>query len=276
MLLVWAAGVKDITNLPLEVPNDMALTRMVSVVGYKDSGKTRVVEALVSELARRGHVVGTVKHTAESVLLDTPGKDTWRHREAGSVATAILHGKGLAFFIDSPMTVAEAASRLGDLDFVVTEGFKTLGTVAKIIVPREAGEVEGLSNGLEIAVAVLDGREIEDVSGAPSVGLEEIKVLADIIEERAFPILPDLDCKGCGYGSCLEFGMALLAEEAGIEGCVGYAPGFSLRVDGEEVALGPFVQDVTRSVVLGLVSSFKGVGRPGRVELSFGAGDRDD
>ena len=46
-----------------------------------------------------------------------------------------------------------------------------------------------------------------------------------------------------------------------------------MRVDGEEVALGPFVQDVTRGVVLGLVSSFKGVGRPGRVELSFEVGD---
>jgi len=254
----------------------MALTRMVSVVGYKDSGKTRVVEALVAELAGRGHRVGTVKHTAESVLLDTPGKDTWRHREAGSVATAILHGKGSAHFIDGFMTVAEAASKLGDLDFVVTEGFKTLETVAKIIVPREAGEVEGLSNGLEIAIAVLDGREIEDASGAPSVGLDEIEVLADIVEERAFPILSGLDCKGCGFSSCLEFGRAILGGEAEIEGCVGYAPGFRLRVDGVEVPLGPFVQDVTRSVVLGLVSSFKGVGRPGRVELSFGAGEDNE
>lgn len=267
---------KDITNLPLEIPSDMALTRMVSVVGYKDSGKTRVVEALVAELAGRGRRVGTVKHTAESVLLDTPGKDTWRHREAGSVATAILHGKGSALFIDNPMTVAEASSRLGDLDYVVTEGFKTLETVAKIIVPREAGEVEELSNGLEIAIAVLDGREIEDVSGAPSVSLDEIKVLADIVEERAFPILPDLDCKGCGYGSCLEFGGAILAGEAHVEKCVGYAPGFNLRVDGAEVPLGPFVQDVTRSVVLGLVSSFKGVGRPKKVELSFEVGDEHD
>jgi molybdopterin-guanine dinucleotide biosynthesis protein B len=97
--------------------------------------------------------------------------------------------------------------------------------------------------------------------------------LADVVEERAFPVLPGLDCRGCGVDTCLEFGRALLAGEAELGACVGFGSGFSLRVDGEEVALGPFVQDVTRGVVLGLLSSFKGVGRPGRVELSFEVGD---
>jgi len=246
----------------------LVLARAVSVVGFKDSGKTRVVEALVGELVSRGYRVGTLKHTAESVLLDTPGKDTWRHREAGSVATGILHGKGSAFFLDRWMDVGEAVARLGDLDYVVTEGFKSLETMVKLVVPREASEVGELSNGLEIGVVDVDGRGIEG-GGVPVIPLGDPGALADVVEGRAFPMLPGLDCKGCGYGSCLEFGAALLAGEAELGSCVGYGSGFSLRVDGVEVALGPFVQDVTRGVLLGLVGSFKGVGRPRRVELSF-------
>ena len=105
----------------MEYLYDMESARIVSVVGYKDSGKTRVVEALVAELTKREYNVGSLKHTSENVLLDTPGKDTWRHKKAGSKATAILHGKASALFYERPMSFNEALSKLGDLDFVVTE-----------------------------------------------------------------------------------------------------------------------------------------------------------
>jgi molybdopterin-guanine dinucleotide biosynthesis protein B len=265
--------VKDISDESMVYPSGIALARAVSVVDFKDSGKTRVVEALVGELVGRGFQVGTLKHTAESVLLDTPGKDTWRHREAGSGATAILHGRGSAFFVDRAMTVGEAVAKLGDLDFVVTEGFKSLESMAKLIVPREEGDIGALSDGLEIGVVIVDGRYVRGEGGIPVIALGDVGGLADVVEERAFPVLPGLDCRGCGFGSCLEFGRALLAGEAELGACVGFGSAFSLRVDGVEVALGPFVQDVTRGVVLGLVSSFKGVGQPGRVELSFEVGD---
>ena len=254
------AGVKDISDGSMEYPGGFVLARAVSVVGFKDSGKTRVVEALVGELVGRGFSVGTLKHTAESVLLDTPGKDTWRHREAGSVATGILHGRGSAFFVDRAMTVREALGMLGDVDFVVTEGFKSLGSMAKLIVPRVEGEVGELSDGLEIGIVDVDGRGVRGGGGVPVIALDDAGGLADVVEERAFPVLPGLDCRGCGVDSCLEFGRALLAGEAELGACVGFGSGFSLRVDGEEVALGPFVQDVTRGVVLGLLSSFMGWG----------------
>jgi molybdopterin-guanine dinucleotide biosynthesis protein B len=262
-------GVKDISDGVVVYPGGFALVRAVSVVGFKDSGKTRVVEALVRELVGRGFRVGTLKHTAESVLLDTPGKDTWRHREAGSAATGILHGRGSAFFVDRALTVREALGMLGDIDYVVTEGFKSLESMPKLIVPRVEGEVGALSNGLEIGVVDVDGRGVQGGGGVPVIALKDAGGLADVVEERAFPVLPGLDCHGCGVDTCLEFGVALLAGEAELGACVGYGEGFSLRVDGVEVVLGPFVQEVTRSVVLGLLSSFKGVGRPGRVELSF-------
>lgn len=107
------------------------------------------------------------------------------------------------------------------------------------------------------------------------VPLDRPKDLGDLAIERAFPILAGLDCGGCGYDDCKGLARAILSGDAGAERCVSYAPGFSLRVDDTVVPLGPFVQDVTRNTVLGLVRSFKGVEDPRKVELSFEVGERD-
>jgi molybdopterin-guanine dinucleotide biosynthesis protein B len=250
--------------------------RAVAVVGFKASGKTRVVEAIVRELRDRGYVVGTLKHTTEDVLLDTPGKDTWRHREAGAGATAILHESSAAFFFDRYLTVYEAASKLGGLDFVVLEGFKSLGTVAKIILPREAGEVERLSDGLEIAcVDLVDGGFGSGVR-VPVFSIDDIGGVVDIVEDRVFHLLPSLNCHGCGYSDCREMATAILAGDSDVDKCVVMgATGISLRVDGEEVLLGPFVQELIRNVITGLVKTFKGVEDPRRIELVMDSGDED-
>ena len=172
-------------------------------------------------------------------------------------------------FLDRVLSVRAAVALLGELDFVVTEGFKSLGSMAKLIVPRVEGEVGELSDGLEIGIVDVDGRGVLGNNGVPVIPLKNASGIADVVVEKAFPVLPGLDCKGCGLDTCLEFGKALLTGKAELGTCVGFGPGFSLRVDGEEVALGPFAQNVTRGAVLGLLSSFNWVGRPGRVELSF-------
>jgi molybdopterin-guanine dinucleotide biosynthesis protein B len=248
----------------------MTPAKAVAVVGYKDSGKTRVVEALVKELTSRGHQVGTLKHTAEDTPLDTPGKDTHRHREAGSKASAIIHETGAALFVDGYMTVNEAIAKLGTLDYVVIEGFKTLTTVARVIVPKEPGHVEELSNGLEIAVADLIGGGLPE-AGTPIIPLDRIDELADAVERRAYPILAGLNCHGCGYEDCHELGKAILREEAEAENCVAYTSEFGLKVNDVDIPLGPFVQDVTRNVLLGLVKSYKGVSDPRKIEIRFEA-----
>jgi molybdopterin-guanine dinucleotide biosynthesis protein B len=255
---------------------EMSRPRAVAVVGYKDSGKTQVIEALVGELTGRGYRVGTLKHTVEETLLDTPGKDTWRHRQAGARASAIIHEKGAALFIDRNLTVNEAVAELGELDFVVLEGFKYLKNVARIITPRNEGEIEGLSNGLEIAVADTQGTGPSIRSQVPVIPLSRPGELADLVELKAFSLLPGLNCGGCGYDECEGLARAILSGEADAGKCVGLDFGdLCLRVDGETVPLGPFVKEVTRNVVLGLVRSFKGVGEPSRVELALEVGKGD-
>ena len=54
------------------------------IIGYKNAGKTSLVERLVTEITGRGFSVSTVKHAHHAFDLDHPGKDTFRHRQAGA------------------------------------------------------------------------------------------------------------------------------------------------------------------------------------------------
>ena len=59
--------------------------RAVAVVGTKKSGKTTTTETLIRELTKRGYKIATIKHVPEpDFTIDTPGKDTWRHAQAGA------------------------------------------------------------------------------------------------------------------------------------------------------------------------------------------------
>lgn len=70
----------------------------LGIVGAKNSGKTTLVEQLIPRLIARGLRVTTIKHTAHNHSFDTPGKDSHRHREAGSDQTLTISSAELALF----------------------------------------------------------------------------------------------------------------------------------------------------------------------------------
>jgi len=246
-------------------------TRIVAVVGFKGAGKTRLIEKLVGRLSSRGYRVGTLKHSTPHHPLDTPGKDTWRHREAGAEASAIIADGRAAIFIDRPLTPSEALEILGPLDFVILEGFKSIEYIPRILVVRRPSEVMELSNGLEIAIVSdqsLEGLGIE----VPTLSFDEVEELASIVEERAIPLLPGLNCGGCGYESCRELALAALRGEADPSRCVHLSVGdVVLRVDGRRIPLNPYVRRVFRDVLKALVGTLRGCEEAKRIEVSVEA-----
>lgn len=70
----------------------------LAVVGAKNSGKTAVLEGLISYLDSKGYRVATVKHTSHRHRFDTPGKDSYRHRQAGAGLTIAESGEEIAIF----------------------------------------------------------------------------------------------------------------------------------------------------------------------------------
>lgn len=98
------------------------------VTGQSGTGKTALVEKLLSDLTSRGYKVATAKGHKHPIGLDQPGKDTWRHRRAGAVATFLITEDETYAFIDKneapdPEAVAKLCPE--GVDLLLVEGFKT-------------------------------------------------------------------------------------------------------------------------------------------------------
>jgi molybdopterin-guanine dinucleotide biosynthesis protein B len=68
-------------------------TCVIGIVGYKDNGKTTLAVRLVEHLTRAGYRVSTVKHAHHQADIDQPGRDSWRHREAGATDVMLSTGR---------------------------------------------------------------------------------------------------------------------------------------------------------------------------------------
>jgi len=246
------------------------MPRVVVVTGFKKVGKTSLIEALIGELRRRGHRIGAIKHTERPHPVDTPGKDTQRQREAGAQASVLLTPEESAIFFHRPLELNEALRLLEPLDLVLLEGFKELDRVPRIIVARSMEEAERLRNGLEIAVT---GEVAQSVTGGlevPVLDTTAFEALADLVEEKAMPLLPGLNCGKCGYSSCKELARMMLRGEAKAMRCVNLlSEETQVLVDGARLSINPFVGRVIRNVVMGIVSTLKGVEAPRLVEVRF-------
>ena len=125
----------------------MAATRIISVIGRKNSGKTTLAVALASEFVRRGHRVMTIKHGHHPAEADRHGSDTWRHFHEGRAERVLIASPDLrVLFERSPDTydpVSLARQYMGGANIVLTEGYKA-APLPKIEVFRRAAAREPL------------------------------------------------------------------------------------------------------------------------------------
>ncbi|MCP4753361.1 MAG: molybdopterin-guanine dinucleotide biosynthesis protein B [Proteobacteria bacterium] len=114
--------------------------KLISFVGRSDSGKTTLLTRLIPLFSELGLKTGTVKHTHHQVEFDQPGKDSWKHRQAGSSRVLLLNDAKLALFADlaAQPSLREIANEwFADFDLVVSEGYKNEECL-KIEVYRQA------------------------------------------------------------------------------------------------------------------------------------------
>ncbi|VDC23626.1 molybdopterin-guanine dinucleotide biosynthesis protein B [Pseudogemmobacter humi] len=101
--------------------------RIYGVIGWQNSGKTTLMERLVADITARGFSVSTVKHVHHDVDLDRPGKDTYRHREAGAREVVLASVKRFAILREHrgpEPDLREVLARLAPVDLVLVEGYK--------------------------------------------------------------------------------------------------------------------------------------------------------
>jgi molybdopterin-guanine dinucleotide biosynthesis protein MobB len=102
--------------------------RIYGVVGWKNAGKTGLMERLVTEITGRGFTVSTVKHAHHAFDVDHPGKDSYRHRAAGATEVLLASGKRFALMHElrdeEEPPLADLLAKLAPVDLVLVEGYK--------------------------------------------------------------------------------------------------------------------------------------------------------
>ena len=153
------------------------------IVGWKNSGKTTLVEALVRELTRRGFRISTIKHAHHAFDIDVPGKDSYRHREAGAQEVLVASGRRWALMHElhdeSEPSLEALLARLSPCDLVLVEGFKR-DSHAKIEILRAAGP-EGRIADSDPAICAIATNDPALAKGHVHLPLDDIDAIADFI-----------------------------------------------------------------------------------------------
>ncbi len=156
---------------------------MVSIVGFSGAGKTTLLEKLIHEISKRGYRVGTIKHDVHGFEMDTPGKDTWRHKQAGAATTLISspHQIGMVMDVDYDHSPDELKRFFQDMDIVFTEGYKQ-GDKPKVEVFRKGFQKEPLCTHDDHLIALVSDARMD--LGAPCFPLNDVTQLADFLIRR--------------------------------------------------------------------------------------------
>lgn len=156
---------------------------IICVVGRSNVGKTTLLEKLIPALKRRGYRVATIKHHSHpGFQMDQPGKDTWRHAQAGSDHVIIAAPDKVASIrkVEQEPTLDELAAMITDVDIILTEGYKR-SDKSKIEVVRAERSTEPICTAEELVAIATDVPVTLEV---PQFTLEDAEGLAGLLEER--------------------------------------------------------------------------------------------
>jgi len=159
------------------------MVAVLSIVGRSNSGKTTLLEKLIAEMTHQGLRVATIKHSHHQPDMDTPGKDSWRHKQAGAAATLLVGPERMLMVKDvdealNPQILAERY--FSDFDLLLVEGYAGMDG-AKIEVVRSERSQALRHPDDEGLIAV-----VTDVSGLntilPTFELDDVLALSAFIQ----------------------------------------------------------------------------------------------
>jgi molybdopterin-guanine dinucleotide biosynthesis protein B len=158
------------------------LIPVISIVGCSNCGKTTYLEKVIRELKDRGYRVATIKHDVHGFEMDKPGKDTWRHAQAGADVVCISSPDKMAMIkkVDQELLLDEVIAFITDVDIIFTEGYKR-ESKQKIEVYRQAVCDRPLCNKQDLLAIATDMHLYDDI---PQFSLEDAKEMAQFLEEN--------------------------------------------------------------------------------------------
>jgi molybdopterin-guanine dinucleotide biosynthesis protein B len=158
---------------------------ILSIIGKAKSGKTTLLEKLFPLLKEQGYKVGTIKHHSHPGFeIDFPGKDTWRHAQAGSDHVIIVAPVKMASIktLQVPLTIDEIAEMMTGVDIILTDGFKSAGKPAIEVMRAESGLIMIGDLGQVLAVATDTPLDLP----VPQIDINDIAGILALIQAYFF------------------------------------------------------------------------------------------
>lgn len=249
--------------------------KVFSVIGYTQSGKTTTIEKIIKELRKRNYTVGSVKDIHyEKFEIDTDDSNTHRHKVAGS---QLVTARG---FYETDILFGEKLNiydilKYYDYDYVVLEGVRDINAPKIITAVKE----QDIDDRLDYSTFLISGKiadRIQEYKGIKALSaMDDIEKLVDFIEENTFELLPDFDekcCNECGY-NCRKMCELIIKGEKHRTDCKLSNDRVSVKIDGKEITMVPFVEKLVRNSVLAVVGELEGYKENSKIEIELGYGE---
>jgi molybdopterin-guanine dinucleotide biosynthesis protein B len=224
--------------------------------GPSNSGKTETITKIVKHFSDGGFKIATVKHIPSEFSIDQEGKDTWRMGMAGSNLVIAASNTETSFIIKNVLDlrkIIQIINSIDEFDLILIEGYKSIPWIKKI----KFGNGESMEN------TVFEYKNNID---------ELINYIQKEIEiDKIMKKLPNFNCGECGFKTCRELAEKILINEKRLEDCRYYNPEvlMSIEVNNREIYLSPFVQNIVKNTITGMLSSLKGVGKINSLEIKM-------
>ncbi|MFY0692646.1 MAG: molybdopterin-guanine dinucleotide biosynthesis protein B [Paracoccaceae bacterium] len=157
--------------------------RVFGIVGWKNSGKTGLMERLVSEITGRGFSVSTIKHAHHTFDVDQPGKDSYRHRVAGAREVLLSSGNRWALMHElrdeEEPKLGTLLEKLAPVDLVLVEGYKR-DTHHKVEAHRQETGQPLIARDDDTIRAIASDEALPEFE-IPVFDLDDTKAVADFI-----------------------------------------------------------------------------------------------
>lgn len=245
--------------------------KVLTINGLTKSGKTTTAEHIITELKRRGYSVGSVKEIHyEKFSIDVEGTNTDRHKKAGS---SLVTARGMFetdVMFPEKLHIEKILS-FYDHDYCILEGVSDINAPL-IITAHNTEEIDARLDYRTLAVSGVIANGMTEYKGYPVINcIYETYKLVDLIECSVPELVPDFDadcCAACGYG-CHELLKRILAGESRRDDCIAARGNISLKINGRQINMVPFVQNILRNAVIGVAGELDGYSENAAIEIEI-------
>lgn len=161
--------------------------KVFGITGWKNAGKTTLMERLVRHFSEQGLRVSTIKRTHHAIDLDQSGTDSFRHRQAGAQEVMLASDARYTILsetrVDGPPSLQDLIGRLAPVDLVLVEGFKAEAH-PKIEAHRAAAAQGLIAASTPSVMALATDTPLEVARALPQFDLNDIPAIAAFIADH--------------------------------------------------------------------------------------------